>query len=74
MNIDRIFLAFVILAVGITIGLLMIRIPQIIDQDDRAETIAAEQGCEYIGNARDLRSVKFMDCNGEVKVYRVKVK
>lgn len=39
--------------------------------DTRSEH-AKSIGCEYIGRARDLNSVAFYDCNGIVKMERVK--
>ena len=47
-------------------------IPNDIARADRARDIAKQQGCEYIGSARDLPQVKFMDCGGEIKMMRVK--
>ena len=69
---DR-FLTVVLIAVGaLAVGVLAYAIPRDIDRANRAEAIAESMGCNYIGSARDLNSVKFIDCNGEVKVIRVK--
>lgn len=47
-------------------------IPRDIDRVNRAEKMAQQMGCEYIGSARDLNSVKVFDCNGEIVMKRVK--
>lgn len=56
------------------IGIMVYLIPRDIERTSRAQEIAKEMGCEYIGSARDLGSVKFLDCNGEIKIIRVKLK
>ena len=38
----------------------------------KAEKFEQESGCEYIGRPRDLRSVAFYDCKGEIVMRRVK--
>lgn len=68
---DRIF---VILWVGIAflfVWLFFVLIPQAIQRDNRAEE-ATELGCKYIGHPRDLNTVYFYDCDGEVRMKRVK--
>lgn len=62
---------FVASAVAIC-ALLFIAIPQEMDRSDRSRVIANEMGCVYIGYARDLTSVRFFDCNGVIKMERVK--
>lgn len=54
------------------VGILAYVIPRDIERTDRAQEIASKMGCTLIGSARDLNSVKFLDCNGEVKLIRVK--
>ena len=49
-------------------------VPRDLERTARGEAIAKEMGCEYIGSASDLGSVKFLDCNGEIKIIRVKLK
>lgn len=39
-----------------------------------AQEISKEMGCEYLGSARDLPNIKFLDCNGEIKLIRVRLK
>jgi hypothetical protein len=39
---------------------------------EKAEKFEQESGCEYIGRPRDLRSVAFYDCKGEIVMRRVK--
>lgn len=71
MNKDKFGLTLII-SFGIFIGLILIyAIPRDIALSNRAEMIANEMGCIVIGSARDLNSVKFLDCNGEVKLIRV---
>lgn len=71
MNKDN-FGFILIILFGIFMGLILIYvIPRDIDRSNRAEKIADEMGCIVIGSARDLNSVKFLDCNGEVKAIRV---
>jgi hypothetical protein len=38
----------------------------------KAEKFEQDLGCEYIGRPRDLRSVAFYDCKGEIVMRRVK--
>jgi hypothetical protein len=38
----------------------------------KAEKFEQDLSCEYIGRARDLRSVAFFDCKGEIVMRRVK--
>ena len=67
---------FAFFLIGVTmiaiIAILVYFIPKEMKRHDRAEKIATEMGCELIGSARDLNSVKFIYCNGEVKIIRVK--
>lgn len=37
-----------------------------------ARRIAEDRGCEFIGRARDLGTVYFLDCGGRVEMVRVK--
>jgi hypothetical protein len=39
---------------------------------EKAEKFERDLGCEYIGRARDLKSVAFYDCKGEIVMRRVK--
>lgn len=72
--IDKLLSVFIMVLVIGTIVILAYAIPQEYERSDRAKAIADQMGCEYIGSARDLNSIKFLDCNGEVKVIRVQVK
>ena len=71
---DKILKIAMIVIAGATILFLAYAIPSSIERDNRAEAIAKDMGCEYIGSARDLASIKFLDCNGEIKIIRVKRK
>ena len=41
-------------------------------RSSEAHRIADSRGCEFIGRARDLGSVYFLDCGGKVEMVRVK--
>ena len=69
---DNIFIAIMVAAVVGGILFLTYHIPKQTERDNRAKAISEQMGCEYIGSARDLGSVKFLDCNGEIKAIRVK--
>lgn len=53
------------------LGLLFWAVPTIIERDRRAEQ-AADPGCEMLGYPKYLSSVYFYDCNGEIKMKRIK--
>lgn len=59
------------LLAAILIGVIMVLLFAVFPRK-AALDIAAETGCEYIGIARDVPSVGFFDCNGEVKLKRLK--
>ena len=69
---DKILISIFSLGILATIALLVILIPQDIEKTDRAKEIAKELNCEYLGSARDMGSIKFLDCNGTIKLIRVK--
>ena len=69
---DRILAGvFVILGLGL-VALLIWAVPREMDRAGKAHGIAQSQGCEYVGRARDLHSIYFMDCGGEIRMIRVK--
>jgi len=43
-----------------------------VEKVEQAEKKAQDMDCEYIGRARDLGSVAFFDCKGEIVMRRVK--
>lgn len=69
---DKFLNVMIGLFVVVCIWAIFYALPRDIERTDRAKEIAQSMGCEYIGSARDLSSVKFLDCNGEVKAIRVK--
>jgi formate hydrogenlyase subunit 4 len=71
---DKLFNIFAVTMAVVLIGVLAYAIPKDIERTDRAQEIAKAMGCEYVGSARDLNSIKFLDCNGEIKMIRVKLK
>ena len=52
--------------------LVVVIIPEDMDRSSRAENLANEMGCTYLGNARDLNTVKFFQCGDEIVLKRVK--
>lgn len=56
--------------------ILLIAIPFVLvsakAEEDRADQLAASMGCENLGSARYVESVKFFDCGGEIKLVRVR--
>ena len=71
---DKLFIGLLCTLVAVTILFLVYIVPKDIERDLRTEQIAKEMGCTYIGSARDLGSVKFLDCDGEIKLIRVRLK
>lgn len=69
---DKILISSLALIFLTLIGLMFWLIPQDMERTDRAREIAREMNCEYLGSARYMNSVKFLDCNGEIKLIRVK--
>ena len=69
---DLLMKGMIALMIGAVLMIIFYVIPRDIVRSQTASQIATEMGCEVIGSARDLNSVKFLDCNGEVKVIRVK--
>jgi hypothetical protein len=62
---------FIALATGVTI--LLGTAFFLVYQTNKARNLEAqEMGCEYLGNARDLYSVAFYDCNGTIVLRRNK--
>lgn len=47
-------------------------IPRFQAEHDRRIDFGKRHGCDYIGQARDLNSVAFYDCNGVVRMERVR--
>lgn len=70
--IDKLLTGMFWLLLAFVVVLLMYLIPRDIDRTNRAEELAKQMGCDLIGSARDLGSVKFFDCNGDVVMKRVK--
>ena len=70
---DDPFIKYFLLPVFILIAAALCwMIPQLFAERDRRIQHAASIGCEYIGQARDLNSVAFYDCNGVIRMERVK--
>lgn len=57
---------------GIAIGwLVIIAIPSEIDRDKKAKALT-DPGCEFLGHPKYLNTVYFYDCNGDIRMKRVK--
>lgn len=54
------------------LGLFVYLLPMQIKRDNKAQEYAQEHGCKCLGHARDMNSVYFLDCDGEIKLVRVK--
>ena len=74
MTSDNLFKIFVFSLFAGMILTLLYMVPKVIERDNRAQEEAKAMGCEYIGSARDLGSIKFLDCNGQIKIIRVQTK
>ena len=64
--------ALTITGIALLVILFVIVLGLDVDRTSTAIDIAKSNGCEYIGSARDLNSVKFFDCNGKIEMVRVK--
>lgn len=70
---DDPFLKYFLLPLFIlVIGALFYVLYIVNDENEKLTFKAHSQGCEYIGRARDLNRVAFFDCNGTIKMERVK--
>ena len=67
-----VFAMLVTVAVAGIVWLAFIGIPRDFERTYKGKEIAQEMGCQYIGSARDLNTVKFLDCDGQIKMIRVK--
>lgn len=65
---DKVFAAVVFITL---MGGLVVLALLVLEQTSNAKQIAQDMNCKFIGTARDLNSVYFLDCNGEVKLIRV---
>lgn len=68
---DKIFMSLVFITLLGFLVLLVLLVPDRAEQTSKAKQISRNMNCEFIGGARDLQSVYFLDCNGEVKMIRV---
>lgn len=69
---DTAFKVTITLVVALFIGLLAWAIPQSIERSNKADELASQMGCVSLGHARDMNSVYFFDCNGVIKLERIK--
>lgn len=68
---DKIFMPLVFITLLGFLVILVLLVPERVEQTSKAKQIAQDMNCKFIGTARDLNSVYFLDCNGEVKLIRV---
>jgi len=75
MTLLEFFIKIFVLVAAVLLLLLLISLPWFIHQDnlrtDRADALAASQGCVNLGSARNIGTVKFFDCNGEIRLVKV---
>ena len=75
-SLEKIGAAMVLVFLVVPAIILIVSIPFVLasvkDQEDRADQLAASMGCENLGSARYVESVKFFDCGGEIKLVRVR--
>ena len=69
---DAMFVILMGTAVILLAWVFVYAIPRDLERSDKAKEIAQEMGCQYIGSARDLNTIKFIDCDGQIKMIRVK--
>jgi hypothetical protein len=73
MNSEKIvFWSFIAVISAVMAAVVFWVVPTEIARSDRVRAVAEQQGCEYLGKARDLSEVRFMDCDGEIKMVRAK--
>jgi predicted secreted protein len=69
---DKISIAFVSICIFFWLIVVFFILPAIKTQDNQSDIIAKEMNCTDLGTARDMRVVRFFDCNGEIKLVKVK--
>lgn len=65
----RLLIAIMVLVV---IGIIIYVIPREVERSDNASVWATENGCKSLGHARDINSVYFFDCDGQIILKRFK--
>ena len=48
--------------------LLFVFVPEWLAKEKRAKEIAESMKCEYLGAAKNLENVRFINCNGDVRM------
>lgn len=72
--IDRLEELLVLFAIGVLVvvtgWIFLFLVPKQIDREDRAKELA--NGCIFLGHPKDLNTVFFYDCDGNIIMKRVK--
>lgn len=68
---DRILKFFVVLIVVFIIGAI-IALFKTIERGNQAKELASKMNCELLGSAKHLPSVVFLECDGDIKLVRMK--
>ena len=69
---DWLIRGLILMLIGTMAFLVVVIIPEDMDRTSRAENLANGMGCTYIGNPRDLNTVKFFQCGDEIVIKRVR--
>ena len=67
---DRLVMFAIAILIALTGWIFLFLVPEQIDREDRAKELA--NGCIYLGHAKDLNTVFFYDCDGNIIMKRVK--
>ena len=71
---DRFVLGLIGMAtVAIVVAsLIYVVVPRSVEHHDRAKAVAESMGCELVGSVEHLNTIKYIECNGEIRMIRVK--
>ena len=69
---DKLLKVMMVLLLITFVIVAVLLIPKAIARSDRAEILGDAMGCVCLGHPRDLNSVYFYDCDGEIIMKRVK--
>jgi hypothetical protein len=67
-----IFLSLLILFAAFMAVFLFVVVPENYAKEKKAKQIAEQMKCEYLGSAKHLDEVKFINCHGEIKMFLLK--
>jgi hypothetical protein len=67
---ERLVLFAIAILVAFTGWIFLFLVPEQFDREDKAKDLA--NGCIYLGHPKDLNTVFFYDCDGNIIMKRVK--